>query len=191
MIPQEQEAKKLWEKYAVPANKQTHLFLVAVVARFLAERVMRHTPAIIVNIPVLVAAALLHDVDKNARKLPSEQHPDTSVRLLKEEGMPEVAELVRTHPLHLILDPVTAPKRWEEKILFLSDKMVKYEIITVDKRFDLWRSEPLSEKSRKQVEDAYPKVKKLEKEIFGAAGITPQDVTAFAQTVYTESLGKG
>ena len=185
MIPQEQKAKELWKKYDVPANKQTHLFLVGAVSKFFTERLMQHTPTIIINTPLVVAAALLHDLDKNVRKLPGEQHPDASVRILKEEGMEEVAELVKTHPLHLILDSNTEPKSWEEKVLFLSDKMVKYEIITVDKRFDLWRDEPLSEKSRQQVEDAYPKVKKLEKEIFSAAGLTGKSMTEFARTVYT------
>ena len=185
MIPQEQDAKKLWAKYSVPANKQTHLLLVSVVAKFLAERLTQHTPTIQINIPLVVAAALLHDIDKNAVKLPGEKHPDTAVRLLKEEGMEEVADLIKTHPLHLILDPKTAPKKWEEKILFLSDKMVKYEIISVDKRFDLWKSEPLSEKSRKQLKGAYPKVIELEKEIFTAAGVTRADMTEFAHTVYT------
>jgi len=185
MIPQEQQAEELWKKYLVPTDKQRHLFLVGAVAKFLAERLIQHTSAIAINTPLLVAAALLHDIDKNVKKLPDEQHPDASVRVLREEGMEEVAHLVKNHPLHCILRPETAPKSWEEKILFLSDKMVKYEIITVDKRFDLWRHEPLSEEGRHTLELAYPKVKELEKEIFSKAGVTPQNLTEFARTVYT------
>jgi uncharacterized protein len=185
MIPSEQQAKELWKKYSVPPDKQKHLFFVAATAKYLAEHLMRHSPAIVINIPLVVAAALLHDIDKNVLKLSGENHPDAGVRVLKEEGMEEVAELIKNHPLHLILDSATAPKSWEEKVLFLSDKMVKYEIISVDKRFDLWRNEPLSEEGRLQLEMAYPKVKALEKEIFSASGMTQQELTELARTVYT------
>jgi hypothetical protein len=186
MIPQEYQAKELWGKYSLPEGKQTHLFLVAAVAKFLAEQLLRKDPKLSIDIPLLVAAALLHDIDKNIPKLPGEQHPDAAVRVLKEEGMEEVAELVRNHPLHCINNPETAPKSWEEKILFLSDKMVKYEIITVDKRFDLWRNESIPEEGRAQLERAYPKVKELEQEIFSKSGLTSQNLTEFAKAVYTK-----
>jgi predicted hydrolase (HD superfamily) len=186
MIPTEHQAKELWIKYSVPSDKQKHLFLVATLAKFFAERIVQNNPTTTINIPLVVAVSLLHDIDKSAGKLPGENHPDTGVRILKEEGMEEVAHLVKNHPLHCILDPETAPKSLEEKIVFLSDKMVKYEIITVDKRFDLWRNEPLSEQSRIQLEKAYPNVKELEKELFFKAGLTEKDMTTFASTVYTE-----
>jgi putative nucleotidyltransferase with HDIG domain len=186
MIPQEHKAKELWEKYSVPESKQKHLFLVAQVARFLAERLLQNNPELKVDIPLLVAAALLHDIDKGVEKLPGEQHPDAAVRVLTEEGMEEVANLIKNHPLHCINTPATAPKTWEEKILFLSDKMVKYEIITVDKRFDLWRNETIPEEGRAQLERAYPKVKELEKELFSKSGLTSQNLTEFAKAVYTK-----
>jgi uncharacterized protein len=186
MIPTKHQAQELLRKYNVPVDKKRHLFFVAVVAKFIAERIIQNNPTITINIPLVVAVALLHDIDKGVQKLPGEQHPDAGVRILKEEGMEEVAHLVKNHPLHCILDPETAPKSWEEKIVFLSDKMVKHEIITVDKRFDLWRSEPLSEESRIRLKQAYPKVKKLEEEVFVKAGLTEKDMTTFASTVYTE-----
>ncbi|MBI5619911.1 hypothetical protein HY950_03045, partial [Candidatus Gottesmanbacteria bacterium] len=81
------------------------------------------------------------------------------------EGMEEVAALVKAHPLHAILDPLTAPKTWEEKILFLADKMVKYKIIGVDGRFALWNAEHLPAGQQAILDASYPKVKELEKEI--------------------------
>jgi len=87
-----------------------------------------------------------------------------------------VAELVKTHPLHAILDPTIAPSTWEEKLLFLADKMVKYEIITVDKRFALWNAEHLPPKEQDILDRAYPKVKALEREVFDLIGIVSEDV---------------
>ncbi len=160
MIPTEEQAKKLWDKYRLPENKRVHVALVAQVAVSFASKIQN------VNIPLVRAAGLLHDIDKAAQKLPGEQHPDTAVRILKEEGMEEVAALVKTHPLHAILDPMITPKTWEEKCLYLADKMVKYEILTVDERFDLWRAEDLPENARTILEQAYPKVKLLEREMY-------------------------
>lgn len=155
MIPTEQQAKALWDKYNMPQQKRIHLTKVAEVAMGFAKKIK-------VNKKLLLAAALLHDIDKGVS---SKNHPEVAVRILREEGMEEVAALVKTHPLHAILDPKISPKTNEQKCLYLADKMVKYEILTVDKRFDLWRAEDLPENARTILDRAYPKVKALEKEI--------------------------
>lgn len=175
MIPTGEQAKALWDKYRLSERKRRHVELVARVAKFLAQRINQLTNQPI-NQPLLLAGALLHDVDKNADQLPGERHPDTAVRILKEEGMEEVAALVKTHPLHAILDPSIFPKTWEEKLLFLADKMVKDDIITVDERFRLWNEEHLPAEEQKVLDASYPKVKALEQEIFSALGIFPLDV---------------
>ncbi len=184
MIPTEDQAKQLWDKYGLPEAKRRHVALVAKVARFLATKCQNSPPKadqplaekLKIDEPLLIAGALLHDIDKNIPKRLGEEHPDTGVRILREEGMEEVAELVKTHPLHAILDPKIAPKTWEEKLLYLSDKMVKQEIITVDERFRLWRSEPLPKEAYALLDACYPKVKALEKETFSFIGIEPIDV---------------
>lgn len=176
MIPTEVKAKALWDKYHLPDKKRLHVSLVAKVAMFLAEQFKIQNSEFRINEKLLLASALLHDIDKNAPKLSGEQHPDTAVRILREEGMEEVANLVKTHPLHAILDPAIAPKTIEEKLLFLADKMVKYEIVGVDTRFALWNAEHLPQKEQEVLDRSYPKVKALEREIFDFIGINPQDV---------------
>lgn len=166
MIPTQDEVKALWEKYRLPERKRRHVALVARVARFLAQKCT-------VNKKLLVAGALLHDIDKSATKLPRERHPDTAVRILREEGMGEVADLVKTHPLHAILDPAIAPKTLEEKLLFLADKMVKDDVIGVDARFRLWNEEHVPAQEQKILDAAYPKVKALEKDIAAMIGVEP------------------
>lgn len=179
MIPTEEQAKQLWDKYGLPEGKRGHMELVARVARFLAKQINKVTN-LPINKTLLIAAALLHDIDKNIPRLPGEEHPDTAVRILKKEGMEEVANLVKTHPLHAILDSVIAPKTWEEKLLFLADKMVKYEIITVDERFKLWNDEHLPVEAQSLLDRAYPKVKALENEIFEKIHIAPSEVAQLA-----------
>lgn len=179
MIPTEEQCKRLWEKYQLPEYKRRHVELVARVAMFLAEQINKVTN-LQINKPLLLAGALLHDIDKNIPKLSGEQHPDTAVRILREEGMWEVAALIRTHPLHAILDPVISPKTWEEKLLYLADKMVKQDIITVDARFALWNAEHLPPQAQRVLDATYPKVKVLEKEIFTLMKRKPKDVAKLA-----------
>jgi len=178
MIPAEEQAKILWKKYHVSKNKQRHMLLVAKAAMFIAQKLQSKNRKL--KTDVLLAAALLHDIDKQARKLLGEEHPDTAVRILKEEDMEEVAELVATHPLHTILNPTTAPKTWEEKVLFLADKMVRYDVMTVDERFRLWNDEHLPAKEQRLLDRSYPKVKQLEREIFRILGLEPSDVSRLA-----------
>ncbi|MFZ5845597.1 MAG: HD domain-containing protein [Patescibacteria group bacterium] len=174
MIPTEAQCQALWEKYNLPENKRRHVTHVAEVAKFLAQRL--RTKSLELKTDLLIAGALLHDIDKNAPKVAGEQHPAAAVRILKEEGMEEVASLIKTHPLHAILDPAIVPKTWEEKILFLADKMVKYEIMTVDKRFALWQAEHLPPREQVILAASYPRVKELEKEIFEIIGLKPEVV---------------
>lgn len=176
MIPTKEEIKKMWDTYAVPEQKRVHMEFVARVASFLGAKLTQET----INLALLQAAALVHDIDKAVPKLPGERHPDTAVRILKAEGMDEVAGVVATHSLHMILDPGHTPKTWEQKLLFLADKMVKYDIVGVDKRFDLWRKEQLPQEAQKILDESYPKVKELEQEVFTLAGVSLTDVAKLA-----------
>ncbi len=172
MIPSVDQAKKLWEKYLLPEQKRVHVGLVMRVAMFLAAKLTQET----INTELLQAAALLHDIDKAVPRLDGEKHPDTAVRILREEGMGEIADVVVTHPLHAILDPAISPKTWEQKLLYLADKMVKYDIVGVDERFRLWKEEHLPPDAQKILDESYPKVKALEQEVFNVAKIRLDDI---------------
>ncbi|MCX8008627.1 MAG: HD domain-containing protein [Patescibacteria group bacterium] len=167
MIPTEEQAKVLWDKYNLPEKKRIHSQKVADQAVLMARQIIKKNPSMFINIPLLSAGCLLHDIDKNIPKLAGEHHPDAGVRVLQHEGMGEVAELIRFHSVQYIEDPETVPKTLEEKLLFLADKMVKQEVIGVDKRFALWLSEEdLPEEQKKMLQRVYPKVKALEQEIY-------------------------
>lgn len=169
MIPSREEAQGVWKTFALPKRKQEHSRLVAELALFFAD-VLEKKAGIRIRTDLLLAAALLHDIDKNIPHEKREHHPDTAVRILQGLGMGEVAETVRTHPLHAILDPHIAPKTCEEKLLFLADKMVKQKVISVDERFALWKKEHLSKKEQEILKKAYPKVKQLEQEVINRCG---------------------
>ncbi|HLD24614.1 MAG TPA: HD domain-containing protein [Patescibacteria group bacterium] len=181
MIPSEVHIQKLWDDYRLPPYKRSHCLLVARVALWFAHQLMIKR-GLSINLELLQVAALVHDIDKMAPKRKGEHHPDTGVRILRESGFGEVADLVRTHPLHAILDPTIAPKTIEQKLLYLSDKMVKHSIITVDERFTLWRKEKLPFDAVAILDAAYPKVKALEKKLCSMVGVKPHDIAKLANT---------
>lgn len=179
MLPDDQTIHVLWDKYGVPDLKRDHLLAVTRVADYLSKALIMHGYS--VDTPLVHAAALLHDIDKAAPKNPGEKHPDAAVRILKDEGYPQIAELVKRHSLHTILDPDLAPKTIEEKLLYLSDKMAKYEIITVDERFNLWRAEKdMPDEGKQILVRSYPLVKELELEILSKAGVKAEDLASLA-----------
>ncbi len=181
MVPTDRQIKELWDVYHVPAYKQNHSFSVARLCIWFATRLMQADPSQSIDIRLLQAAALTHDVDAMAPKNEGERHPDAAVRILREHGFDEVADLVRTHPLHAILDQKIAPKTLEQKLLYLSDKMVTQSILTVDERFALWRGENLPASAMRELDAAYPKVKALEKEICALVSAVPEDVAQLAK----------
>ena len=175
MIPTSDQAISLWETYSLPEQKQKHSLLVASVALWLATQIEQHTKTHIAKELVYVAG-LVHDIDKNIPWKTGETHPDAGVRMLRSLGYDEVATLVQKHPLHAILDPVLAPVTLEEKILYLADKMTKYEVLSVDERFSLWRAESLTPKEQSILDAAYPKVKQLESEICDMIQMSPDEM---------------
>ena len=180
MIPTRDQIFELWELYHLPEQKRIHVLLVAKVALFMAKRLQKMQPNVFINIQLLESAALLHDIDKMIPRKPGEQHPDAAVRVLREHGYDEVADIVVTHPLHSILDTTISPKTWEEKLLYLSDKMVKYDIVGVDKRFALWNAEHLPDDAQRILDASYPKVKQLEKEVFEMLHLSQLDLAQLA-----------
>ena len=60
-------------------------------------------------------------------------------------------------------------------------------MITVDKRFALWKGEELPEEAVAVLDAVYPKVKELEHDIFARIGITPAQVAQLVAAEYNES----
>lgn len=182
MIPTRTQALTLWDTYKLPPKKRVHTAWVTATALFLAKKIMEKDPSITINIELLEASALLHDIDKNVEKLPGEHHPESAVRIVRNEHMEEVADVIQYHSVQFIENEKTKPKSWEEKLLFLADKMVKYDVLTVDKRFALWLAEDdLPEDQKAMLRRVFPLVKALEKEIFTRIGMDPTTVVQYVR----------
>lgn len=190
MIPTRAQCYLLFDRYKLPSVKRIHVEEVTKLANYFASKFKAQNPRpqtpeasatggqanVKINEALVEAAALLHDIDKNISPKFGERHPDTAVRVLGELGFTEVAEVVRRHPLHAILSPELTPRTWEEKIVYLADKMTKYEVIGLDHRFKLWYAEHLPAEAVAQLDASFPKIKALEAEIYQAAKISFSDI---------------
>jgi len=181
MIPTDNQIFSLWDKYHLPEIKRRHVQLVADVSNYFSKRYKEKFGEGSINILLVRAAAILNDIDKAAQILPGEHHPDACVRILINEGMKEVASVVASHPLHAILDPARSPKTPEEMFLFLADKMVKHEIISVDRRFALWKKEKPKSDILQVLTETYQRVKHLEQRVFRLLDINQSDIEQLAQ----------
>jgi hypothetical protein len=176
MIPSIEQCERVWDTYDFPEIKRIHVRAVWAVACVFIDHIRKTHPSLFIHKELIDAACLLHDIDKNVPKLPGERHPDASVRIMKQEGFDELVPVVRRHPLHMILDSEDAPQTVEEKIVYLSDKMAKYEPLGVAGRFALWNDEHLPSEAQKIVDTAYPLVCTLSDELCRMAGMSEDQI---------------
>lgn len=132
-IPDRNQCYAILRERGVPPHIVAHCELVAKIGVFLARalnEVGEH-----LNVPLVEAAGLLHDLTKHESLVTGENHALSAARVLEELGYPEVARIVAQH-IFLLPGPPGSPLR-EEEIVYYADKRVKHtEIVSLKERFD-------------------------------------------------------
>ncbi|MBW2977356.1 HDIG domain-containing protein [Candidatus Woesearchaeota archaeon] len=178
MIPDPKQCMKILEEHDVVAHIIEHSQIVSKVAVFLAKELKKTGEKI--NIPLLEAAALLHDLDKLKTNQEPENHGKLAFELLRGDH-PEVAELIPKHCFPYLLD--NQLKTWEEKLLNYADMRVLHnELVTREERHeDAKRRYPDETGGRR--DEAEKEASKIEKEIFTKINLKPHKL---AQTIEEE-----
>ncbi len=123
-----------WEEWDLPANVRCHETKVAWAAYALA--VMLRAKGIKVNPILTQRGGLLHDLDKIKTLRMVNSHGNVSASFLEAQGYPGVAEIVREHILHTILDPTADTRPWEVKLVYFCDKLAEGDrIVPLEERF--------------------------------------------------------
>jgi putative nucleotidyltransferase with HDIG domain len=109
------------------ANLLSHVHAVAAAAYQLA--LWLRAASVPVD-PILAhRGGLLHDLAKlKSLQRPPDQrlgHAEFASMILKDMGEPILAEIARRHPLFCLNQPALAPRSWEEKLVYFSDKLVE------------------------------------------------------------------
>jgi len=162
------EALKILEEEGIEGNVLRHSLRVNQIANFIGKKL--YSKGKNINLRLLDVASLLHDVGKKLSDETGKDHAETGVKILKDRGLDEVAEVVRKHSINAIIEEDKIPKTWEEKILYYADRRAMEDnLVSLNERIDdLKRRYPDIEKFFYK---ALPKINAIEKEIFDIIGI--------------------
>jgi len=129
-IPSRDECLDILTKNKTPSNVIEHCKAVCRLSEEVADNLI--ADGVKVNKKLVIAAALLHDVERI-----KENHVKVGAKLIKSLGFPEVAKVMVRHSMYQIEDSKNIPKTVEEKIVFYADKRaLGGKIVSLKERFD-------------------------------------------------------
>ena len=128
-IPSKSECLDILAKNKTPSNVIEHCKAVCKVAEEIADNLIKK--GISVNRDLVVASALLHDIEREKK-----EHIIEGAKLIRKMGFPKVAKVISKHSLYKIENPLKQPHTCEEKIVFYADKRVKgSKVVSLEERF--------------------------------------------------------
>jgi len=174
IIPTREECLRLMNQYGMLENIIDHSIEVANVALYLSEELNKRGQRI--DLLLVEAASLLHDLTKTESFNTKEDHAWTASRLLKEMGYGEVGEVVAQHIwLSHEVDPLFVS---EEEVVNYADKRVMHDrIVSLKERFNDLRERYGSDQKGMDYLGRMEKViQKIENKIFLILQINPNDL---------------
>ncbi len=179
-IPGRRQAARLLTSLEPPAWFVRHACAVADVAGWLAARTRAQGAA--VDVGLVEAAALLHDVDKLPLAAAPDhlRHGDGSAAWLAAHGMAELGPVVRDHPVTRLAEPAfaswTTSAAPEARIVAYADKRAGQRLESMDARFASWRRRYPAGWDNDIAALVAMRARELERVVCEAAGVAPADV---------------
>lgn len=177
MIPTRDECLRLMNQYGMLRHIIDHSIEVTKVALYLAMELNKKGQRI--DLGLVEAASLLHDLTKSECFKTKEDHARTGSQLLKGMGYLRVGEVVAEH---IQLSRKNAPSLiTEEEIVNYADKRVQHDrIVSLEERFsDLMDRYGKGQKASEQMEQLRKATFEIENKIFSVLGTDPSDLQHF------------
>jgi putative nucleotidyltransferase with HDIG domain len=173
-IPSREECLKMMGQHGVLVHIVGHCLEVAKVALFLSVELNKRGQRI--DLRLVEAASLLHDLTKTEGLRTKEDHAKTGFQLLKGMGYERVGEVVSQH-IHL-LEKRNPSQVSEEEVVNYADKRVQHDrIVSLRERFvDLKERYGKSQSSFERLDDLEKATFKLEEKIFSILESDPGDL---------------
>ncbi len=170
-IPTRSECLIIMDKVRMPDHIRKHSMMVAVVALYLGGLLNRNSSRL--NLELLEAASLLHDIAKMESVESGGSHSELGARMLTDFGFLPLASIVEDH-VTMDLVRVYGPIN-ESVIVNYCDKRVKHDqMVTVKERFeDLTERYAKTEAHMRFMQEKYVLYMELERRIFEHLGISP------------------
>ncbi len=174
MIPSREECLSLMSRHGMLENIVSHSLEVAKVALFISVELNKKGRT--VDLGLVEAASLLHDLTKAECLKTKDDHAQTASRQLKRMGYERVGDVVAQH-IWLVKegDPSYVS---EEEIVNYADKRVMHDrIVPLEERFsDLKARYGLNQKAMDYLERLQEEIFGIENKIFFILQIDPNDI---------------
>jgi uncharacterized protein len=175
IIPTRSQCLDLIEQIRMPEHIKKHSFVVARIAVYLG-RLLNHN-SLRLNLELLEAGALLHDIAKARTISTGERHEDVGARMLEDWGYALLSAIVKEHvvlDVSVLHGPIT-----ESLLVNYSDKRVKHDqVVSLRDRFsDLINRYAKTEEHRAWLQEKSNLYILLESKIFEHLVITPDDLS--------------
>lgn len=179
MVPTRKECLDLIRQHQMLPHILQHSKLVTRIALLIAGKLNR--AGLNLDLALVEAAALLHDIAKTRSIETNENHAHTGGKLLTSLGYPAVANIVRQH---IRLDSGSAASAnskivTEEELVNYADKRAKHEeVVDLSERFrDIEQRYAKKISSLGiQLQEVFVETQVIEKKIFSILSINPEDI---------------
>ena len=174
-IPSRGQCLDLIEQVRMPEHIKKHSFVVARIALYLGSLLNQNSHRL--NLGLLEAGALLHDIAKAPTLITGERHEDVGARMLEDWGYPLISNIVKEHvvlDVSVLNGPIT-----ESLLVNYSDKRVKHDqVVSLEDRFsDLTSRYAKTKEHRGWLSLKANLYIRLESKIFEHLAIAPSDLS--------------
>ena len=169
-----EECLQLMCDMQMPGHIVAHSLQVCRVAVCLAEHIA--SAGLPLNVQLVQAAALLHDITKDRSFRTEENHAMTGGQQLTDQGYPEIGNLVRQH---VRLDDYSNPGMLSEAVMInYADKRVLHDrIVSLDERMQYIQERyGTGLKHENRIRLLWDKTKVLEKQMFKHLPFPPENL---------------
>lgn len=159
-------------RYRYPDWLRAHSRVVGAIAARLAQA---QAAAADLDVRTVTLGAYLHDIGRTPLLAgDGRDHSLLGPLILAGEGLPELAELARRHPVYAPRDAATAPRTLAEKIVYYADRRGGQAVVTLEERIDeqLRRFPELAPLRASDL--AYAKA--IEADVFRGIALRPEDL---------------
>src|SRR5438105_8734538 len=157
------KAEAFYRRYRYPDWLETHSRVVGAIAEALVAGRRRGAPPI--DADSVVLAAYLHDIGRSPLLAgDARDHNILSGIVLAAEGLGACVEPARRHAIYTVLDPATAPRTLEDKLVYVADRRGGMRVQPLEERaLDTSARHP---RFAAEIARAIPLAKDIEAEVF-------------------------
>lgn len=178
--PSRAECLRLMDRHQMLPNIREHSFRVMEVAQMLGEALAR--AGVGLQLPLLEAGALLHDIAKTACLQNGGNHAGMGAEWLRDYGYPAVAEIIREH-VYISSIFLNSNQIREAEVVNYADKRVLHtQVVPLAVRFADGRARyGRDAQAVARIKDIERRTRFLEEKLFAPLSITPQDLHCLNQ----------